>query len=258
VYFEDEVHLLYICVPPSTEQTPPYESEVWQRIAREHRRVVELLTSLDAKMLERHIVLTFLNGGKRMNTKQMAAHDKELDRIFFAAMLQKLIAEGNVAEVAAQFQVTRGSVQSLQMQAAAFAGQSARFCEASGSRTLGRALNTFIERLNFGVKNELLPLMRLPSCNRIAARLLVKNRITGRLELAELTPETVAGFFAQKRGDDKPFQNEIDLAEKLLQEASMVASSLTIIEDLENSAITSTIGEVFARKHRSTDIITLF
>jgi hypothetical protein len=79
---------------------------------------------------------------------------------------------------------------------------------------------------------------------------LVTNRISGPLELAELTPETVAKILAQKRGDKRPFHNEIRLAERLLEEASMVARSLTVIDELENSAVAHTIGEMFGRRHQ--------
>jgi DNA polymerase theta len=133
------------------------------------------------------------------------------------------------------------------MQAGSFAGQSVRFCEAIGNKALGRALNLFRERLNFGVKNELLPLMKLPSCNRDTARLLVKNRISGPLELADLTVEIIAGILAQKRGDDRPFQSEIDLATRLLDEATQVASQLRGIEELENSAVANAMRAIFGR-----------
>jgi DNA polymerase theta len=247
----DEVHLLYLCVPPSAvtnEETPPYDHDVWEILKTEHAEVIELITSFNARMFERHVIVTMQNGGKRMNRDQMAKHDRELDRFFFASILQQLIAEESVNEIVRKYEVTRGSVQSLQMQAAAFAGQSVRFCETTGSRTLGRALNTFRERLNFGVKNELLPLMKLPSCSRQTARLFITNRIPGPLELAELTTEMVAKILAQKRRDDRPFQNEIDLAEKLLREATEVARRLTIIEELENTAVANTMRPLFGRR----------
>jgi DNA polymerase theta len=214
----------------------------------EHAEVIELITSFNARMFERHVIVTMQNGGKRMNRDQMAKHDREFDRFFFACILQQLIAEEAVNEIVRKYEVTRGWVQSLQMQAAAFAGQSVRFCETTGSRTLGRALNTFRERLNFGVKNELLPLMKLPSCSRQTARLLVTNRISGPLELAELTVDLVARILAQKRRNDRPFQNEIDLAETLLREATEVARRLTIIEELENTAVANTMRAVFGRR----------
>ena len=238
----DEVHLLYLCVPPSTtasETTPSYDSRVWDILVDEHEEVIRLVTSLDGDLLRRHMAITRRNGGKHMNSEEMAKHDKELDRLFFACLLQKLIAEQSVNDIVKLFNITRGSVQNLQMQAATFAGQSVRFCEATGSRTLGRALNSFKERLNFGVRNELLPLMKLPSCDRQTARLFVTNRISSPLELAELSEEAIAEILAQKRGDDRPFAKEKELAKRLRDEAKLVADSLTIIDEFEGSAITA-------------------
>jgi replicative superfamily II helicase len=247
----DEVHLLYLCVPPNAvtaEETPPYDHNVWESLRTDHAEVIERITSFNKRMFERHIIMMMQNGGKRMNKDQMAKHDRELDRFFFACILQQLIAEESVAEIVKKYKVTRGSVQSLQMQAATFAGQSVRFCETTGSRTLGMALNTFRERLNFGVKNELLPLMKLPSCNRVTARLLITNRIPGPLELAELDVETVSRILAQKRGDDRPFTSEIDLATRIIGEASEVARRLMIIEELENMAVANTMRTTFGRR----------
>ena len=242
VCLRDEVHLLYLCVPPSTtasETTPSYDSAVWETLADEHEEVIKLITSLDGPMLRRHMAITRRNGGKHMNSEEMSRHDKELDRVFFACLLQKLIAEQSVNDIVKLFAITRGSVQSLQMQAANFAGQSVRFCEATGSRTLGKALNSFKERLNFGVKNELLPLMKLPSCDRQTARLLVSNRISNPIELSELSEDQIAEILAQRRGDDRPFAKERDLARRLRSEAKVAADSLTIINDLEGSAVTA-------------------
>jgi DNA polymerase theta len=247
----DDVHLLYLCVPPgalASETTPSYENRVWQDLANQHKDVIKMITTYDAGMLERHIVKTIRNGGKHQNPEEMAKHDRELDRFYFAFMLERLIAEESIAQIVQAFMVTRGSIQALQMQAATFAGQSVRFCETAGSRTLGRALDTFRERLNFGVKSELLPLIKLPSCSRQIARLLVVNRVSGPLELSELTQDMIARILAQRRGEDQPFEIERELAAKLKEEATMVARSLTVIEDLESTAITNMVGHMFGRR----------
>ncbi|KAK8875876.1 putative ATP-dependent RNA helicase ddx60 [Tritrichomonas musculus] len=239
---KDEVHLLYLCVPPNAIQlqtTPNYENEIWRQLYSEHKEVLKLITSLDSSSFERHLILTMRNGGKRMNrpsSDKMAIIDRELDRFFYACLLQRLIAEQSVNEIVDYFGVTRGSVQSLQMQAATFAGQSVRFCETTGCRTLGKALDTFRERLNFGVKNELLPLMKLPSCNRFTARILVTNRIPTPIELSELNEEEIALILAAKRGSDTPNDKEKELGWKLKEESRQIARSLMIIDELENNA----------------------
>lgn len=251
---KDEVHLLYLCVPPSAislQSTPNYENEIWRQLYNEHKEVLKLITSLDSNTFERHLILTMRNGGKKMNSSasnQMAIIDRELDRFFYACLLQKLIAEQSVNEIVNYFGVTRGSVQSLQMQAATFAGQSVRFCETTGCRTLGRALDTFRERLNFGVKNELLPLMKLPSCSRFTARILVTNRIPTPIELSELNEEEIAHLIAAKRGSDTPNDKELELGWKLKEESRQIARSLMIIDELENNAFAKNMKRSNAKK----------
>lgn len=251
---KDEVHLLYLCVPPSAislQSTPNYENEIWRQLYNEHKEVLKLITSLDSNMFERHLILTTRNGGKKMNKSssgQMAIIDRELDRFFYACLLQKLIAEQSVNEIVNYFGVTRGSVQSLQMQAATFAGQSVRFCETTGCRTLGRALDTFRERLNFGVKNELLPLMKLPSCNRFTARILVTNRIPSPIELSELNEEEIALLLAAKRGSETPSEKELELGWKLKEESRQIARSLMIIDELENNAFSKYVKRNTGKK----------
>ncbi|OHS96685.1 Type III restriction enzyme, res subunit family protein [Tritrichomonas foetus] len=247
----DEVHLLYLCVPPSAvsmESTPSYESDIWHQLHNEHKDVFKLITTMDGNGLERHIILTIQNGGKRMNRCQMEHRDRELDRFFYACLLQKLIAEKSVNEIVSFFGVTRGSVQALQMQAATFAGQSVRFCETTGCQTLGKALNTFRERLNFGVKNELLPLMKLQSCNRYIARILVTNRIPSPIELSELDEEEIARILASKRNADSPSEKELEIAKRLKSESRKVARSLLIIDELQSNAFSRQLNDIYGRK----------
>ena len=239
---KDEVHLLYLCVPPSAtslESTPSYDKDIWQKIYGEHQDVFKMITNLDSSGFERHIILTMQNGGKKMNKELMIKIDQILDRFFYACLLQKLIAEQTVNDIVKYYDIPRGSVQSLQMQAATFAGQSVRFCEMTGCSTLGKALNTYKERLNFGVKNELLPLMKLQSCSRYIARVLVSSRISTPLELSELSEEDISRILAEKRGSGQPNEKEINLASKLKEEAKQMTKALLIIDDIENNAFSS-------------------
>jgi replicative superfamily II helicase len=76
---KDDVHLLYLCVPPSTvsgEATPSYDCEIWENLVSEHKEVVQLISGLDAALFERHIVMTLRNGGKKMNRDEMAQRDR--------------------------------------------------------------------------------------------------------------------------------------------------------------------------------------
>jgi hypothetical protein len=97
---------------------------MWDIRRAEHAEVIGLITGFDQPLFEREIVLIIQNGRKRINKNQMAKHDRELDRFYFACILQQLIAETSPDEIVQMYKVTQRSVQSLQMQTAIFTDQS--------------------------------------------------------------------------------------------------------------------------------------
>lgn len=83
-----------------------------------------------------------------------------------------MIDETPVNSVAAKYKFTRGVLQSLQQTASTFAGIVTSFCNALNWQLLGMIVSQFKERLFFGVHQDLIDLMRIPSLNGQRARAL--------------------------------------------------------------------------------------
>ena len=226
-------------MPPITffnENTPSYNEEIWKEIIYQHLQVFQFITKLTPQLLERHFILTQQNGGKKFNKNDMIKYDHELDRFFYACILHELISEESINNITHKFQITRGTIQVLQMQAATFAMQSYYFCELNGYYTLSKALYVFKERLNFGIKYELIPLMKLPSCSKNIARMLIKNRIMNPLELSELNIDYLTKLISNNNNHKVPSSFDITLANNIYNEAKKLSKSLILLEELETSS----------------------
>ncbi|OHT01325.1 DEAD/DEAH box helicase family protein [Tritrichomonas foetus] len=237
----DEVHLLYLCVSPqiaSLIHPEPYNSTRWNYILNKHRHVIQLITGMDDRSYDRIQDLPNIYGGLgRINSRI----DEDMDRIFVSVILRELINETPVSEITRKFKIERGTIQSLQMQSATFAGQTSKFCEIIGSGLLATTLNRFRQRLNFAARTELLGLMVLPSINKETARMLVDVGISSPIELAELNVEGIAALITAKdEGDDSPkapTEREITIAGLILKDAHEYTESFTKLEILEEAAV---------------------
>ena len=148
--------------------------------------------------------------------------DSKLDRVFIAAILYDLINEVSISQITRQFNVERGMIQSLQMQCASFAGQTARFCEIYGSVLLASTLNRFRQRLSFAARSELLALMVLPSISKGIARILYDAGLPSPIEISNLNREALAAIITNV--DDKgeklpPTEADLSIATSILEEA---------------------------------------
>ena len=236
----DEVHLLYLCVSPQIAKLvkpESYGSPMWCYIRKKHRHVIKLITHFDDMRLDRMEDLPRIYGG---NGRINKAVDECFDRIYVSVIMRELINETPISSLTRKFKIDRGVLQSIQMQCASFAGQTARFCEILGAELLATTLNRFRQRLNFAARTELLALMVLPSCSRDIARLLVQCGITSPMEIADLTAEQLATIIAEQKSQTSsvpPADTELPIAERILKDATQYTESLTRLEELEESAI---------------------
>ena len=232
---EDEVHLLYLCVSPKIAtaiKVFPYDCAQWTRIFKDHMHVIELITSMSTAQINHLPDLVHIYGGLGRVNKNV---DSMMDRIMAAVILKELINETPLKDIVKEFQVDFGSVQKLQMDSAAYAGQINRFCELSGSVVLAAALNKFRQRLNFAARTDLLALMSIPSCSRDTARTLVEKGVMSPVDLSALTVEQCATLIV-KEGEEIT-EDVTQLAEKLLKDAITFSESLSKIEELEDKAV---------------------
>ncbi|KAI5537241.1 plastid DNA replication [Trichomonas vaginalis G3] len=237
---EDDVHMLYLCIPPSAianERTPDYDSDVWENIISKHETVTKLVSGISIINFQKHFIETKHLGGKNKDEKHKKI-DHELDRFYFACLLGEMIDERPLSEVTRRFSISRGAAQSLQMTCANFAGQTAKFCEKVGCPLLGTALNAFRKRLDFGVQSDILPLLRLPSCTKSTARKLIQKGISSPSEVAEASTERLATIISNGKTVE---DSDITKAKRLKDEAAQVAKSLAFLDTLEDFAVQNTL-----------------
>jgi replicative superfamily II helicase len=236
----DEVHLLYLCVSTqiaATLKPEPYNSPIWLEIFDRHRHVLRLITKMDDRAIDHMQDLPAIFGGAGRNNKEQDSH---FDRVYVAAIMRELINEVAITEITRKFKIDRGTIQSLQMQCASFAGQMSKFCELFGAGLLAATLTRFRQRLNFGARTELLGLIVLPSCSRNVARRLVNCGITSPIELADLKVEAIAPLIAAKgqAGEGRAASDDdFEAAERILRDAIEYTESLTRLEVLEETAL---------------------
>jgi len=235
---EDEVHMLYLCVPASavsSEKTPNYEEIIWQKLINEHENVIKLIASIDSMTFQKHIILTAFQGGKG-KTKDLERIDKELDKVYYACLLKNLIDEHPIFEIVKQFNISRGAVQAIQMQAANHAGQTAKFCERIHCYLLSTAILAFRKRLDFCVHADLIPLLRLPSCTKSIARFLHNSNIKNPSDVCNSSNEQLASIFL-KNGFTENESNF--LSQKIKEESIRLTKTFSFLESIEELSIHS-------------------
>ena len=237
----DEVHLLYLCVPShiaSVIKPEPYNSKMWQYIIKHHKHVIKLITNMNDQQIERIQDLPNIYGGLgRVNEKI----DDDMDRIYVSTLLNELINERPISEITRKFKTERGTVQSLQMQSASFAGQTSKFCELIGAGLLATTLNRFRQRLNFAARTELLNLMTLPSMTKDIARRLVDSGLNSPIEISELTVHSLLPLIMPIEDEDGepyvPTDKDRETTESILKDAKEYAESITKLESLEEASV---------------------
>lgn len=93
-------------------------------------------------------------------------------RFYTALALQELINEKPMNEVAAKYKFNRGTLQSLQQTSSTFAGIVNSFCHALNWEMLALIVNQMKDRLFFGIRQNLIDLMKIPLLNSQRARAL--------------------------------------------------------------------------------------
>src|SRR5699024_307898 len=96
-------------------------------------------------------------------------------RFYASLALFDLVQEVPLIQVASKYQLSKGLVQSLQQQAATFAGMLSTFCGKLGWGNMELLIEQFQPRLCFGIQRELIDLMRLSFLTSALARQLFQK-----------------------------------------------------------------------------------
>ncbi|XP_053203640.1 DNA polymerase theta-like [Panonychus citri] len=125
-------------------------------------------------------------------------------RFYFALALSELVKEMPLRKVAEKFGIPRGELQSIQQNAAAFAGIITTFCQRLGYTNLGLIIGQYQDRLQFGVQRELVDLMGISVLTVDIARHLYKS---GYVNVAALANSEV-NQIERVLSDAEPFRME--------------------------------------------------
>ncbi|XP_063716412.1 DNA polymerase theta-like [Symsagittifera roscoffensis] len=203
---DDDLHLVYLV-------TPLYCHEVSANM--EWMNFMNLLEALppSSKRIARLVGIEegFIAKAVRGNLSMTSGSERtKVDvhkRFYSALVLLDLINEVPLNEVSAKFSVSRGQLQTLQQSAATFSGMVTVFCHRLGWKNLAMLLGSFQSRLNFGVHQELVELVRISVLNAQRARLLFSAGYHTIVHLANAQPDVLeqvlynrAPFKSKKNG----------------------------------------------------------
>ena len=216
--FADDLHFLYLCIPTDLGfKTPAYKVNMWQKIYSQHEATINSLLKVTTEDIDRLFTQSYINGGLKCNREL----DEKMDKVFASSILMAVIDEQSLEDVERIYGIDRGTIQSLQTNAATFAGQVVKFCDLCGYGVLGAAVNKFRHRLENAVRNELLDLMAIPSCKKPTARLLFNQGIETISDLLACTIDELASIISGGKSGDIP-HSAIETAKTLTKEAQMV------------------------------------
>jgi len=168
----EELHLIYLVTPLDFKTQVDWGQLIWRY---EHSKSLRTVAAA-VRIEEAYLHSMAQNNSWSANTVSQTENPRfrRHRRFCTAVILLELISERDWTEISAWSGVTRGDLQALQSAGAAFAGCIAKFCERYGWTDLRLLIAQFIERINSGVKQELLDLVRIPYVKAARARALHK------------------------------------------------------------------------------------
>ncbi|KAI8821629.1 uncharacterized protein EV422DRAFT_566714 [Fimicolochytrium jonesii] len=145
-------------------------------------------------------------------------------RFYIAMILNDLVQEKPFDLILHKYpNISRGDLQSLQMQSGTFAGMVKIFCQHLGWDNLVAILDKFQDRLNFGVTGDLVDLMQIPEIGGARARMLYAAGFKDVTSLAAASPDAI--FEALRKGSPfHPADNDREAQKRLLYRAAHMIS----------------------------------
>jgi POLQ-like helicase len=151
-------HLVFLVTPPHTAIEPAWDQYegILSTLCRELKGVGEILEYLGVRMEQ-------LMHYKRFPPAYQSADDEVrfYRRLYSAIVLFKLTEEMPLNSVGRLMTVDSGQIQTLQKESATFCAMTTVFCRKLNWDLLASCLETYVSRLGFGVREDLLPLVRL-------------------------------------------------------------------------------------------------
>ncbi|KAF7258152.1 hypothetical protein EG68_04138 [Paragonimus skrjabini miyazakii] len=253
IALDTDLHFVYLLTPVYLDVGAALDwyryLEQYQALSAADRRVADLIG------VEERFITRCVSGasasGTRYGTSTCLADRVALHRRFYMALaLYRLVCEDGLSTVARNFGINRGLLQSLQQQAATYAGMVTVFCNRLGWVHLERLLANYQSRLFYGVSEELVDLLRLlPLVNAQRARALYSGGYTTVSSVASAKPRDLARFLQRavqfQKGesctleqlhrrtimlDDGCYVNEEEAAPLIVQKAQqLLRDDLTVV-----------------------------
>ncbi|KRZ71937.1 DNA polymerase theta, partial [Trichinella papuae] len=166
--------------------------DIWRNLESGQRQVGEMIG-----IQERYLV----NKAASITLGNVKHHDYEKLQIylryFVALALYELVEEKPIMVVSKKYGFNRGFLQSLQQQAATYAGMVVTFCDRLGWFSFKNLLYGFSERLAFGVKRDLTELVQIDGIDGLRARRFHEDGITTIAKLAQMKVREIAKVFSR-------------------------------------------------------------
>ncbi|KAG8349163.1 putative DNA polymerase theta (helicase domain only) [Trypanosoma vivax] len=163
----DDLHLCYFLTPLREIGDCDWVAyrDVLSRLSDDRQRIAQMLGVDECFVQQRAMGLSGACGD---NSNLMFT----TRRFFVAMMLADLLSEVPVAVIEQRYQCSRGQLQSLMRSASMFSSSITSFCHAMEWYSLEAVLASFVKRLGFGVKPDIVPLMEIRGVQPPRARAL--------------------------------------------------------------------------------------
>lgn len=166
----DDLHLCYFLTPLREVGECDWEMLrlMMSRMSDSRQRIASLL-GVDPYFIDQQAMGL---GGPLQVTEEGRRRLFTAKRFYVALMLADVLAEVPMATVEQRYNVNRGQLQNLMRSASMFSSSITSFCHAMEWYSLEAVLSSFVKRLGFGVKPDLLPLMEIRGMQPPRARAL--------------------------------------------------------------------------------------
>ena len=197
IVLDDDVHLLYFCVPWNFLWKVNVNWENLKSLyeggdGKGPERIVMERLGLDAGFLSHpHQKGRTAQAKRRFNSLRIRA-----ERFYMALILRELAHETPLSEMRVKFQVSESILKNLQEDASMAAHSVAIFCERMDYLDMVRLLENLQARIAFGVKHDILVLAEIPNITAARARQLYSRNIRTPEDIVRKGKDSLAQILA--------------------------------------------------------------
>nr|CCC92122.1 putative DNA polymerase theta (helicase domain only) [Trypanosoma congolense IL3000] len=215
----DDLHLCYFVTPlwEMVECNWAVYRDIMSRLSETRQRIASMVGVDEFYINQRAMGLGDPNGN---SSEQMF----KTRRFYLALILADLLNEVPMYVVEQRYQCKRGQLQNLMRNASMFSGSITSFCRAMEWFSLEAVLASFVKRLGFGVKPDIVPLMEIRGVQPPRARALWVAGFKSPSAIASCTPmELLQRLKSSNQKENKAIKYfSIRTAVSLIREANVL------------------------------------